>query len=88
MFEKFSEPAIKVIMIAQAESQRLAHALIGSEQILLGLIGQETGIAAQVLQAMGITFDRTPETRTWHNSNSYPSMEGKFSAANYYLGDF
>lgn len=53
MFEKFSEPAIKVIMIAQEESQRLAHAFIGSEQILLGLIGQETGIAAQVLQSMG-----------------------------------
>ncbi|PRQ20480.1 hypothetical protein RchiOBHm_Chr7g0228631 [Rosa chinensis] len=46
MFERFSEKAIKVIMLAQEEARRLGHNFIGTEQILLGLIGEGIGIAA------------------------------------------
>ena len=40
MFERFTEKAIKVIMLAQEEARRLGHNFVGTEQILLGLIGR------------------------------------------------
>ena len=43
MFERFTEKAIKVIMLAQEEARRLGHNFVGTEQILLGLIGEGTG---------------------------------------------
>nr|AIM41269.1 chloroplast ATP-dependent Clp protease chaperone protein [Nicotiana benthamiana] len=49
MFERFTEKAIKVIMLAQEEARRLGHNFVGTEQILLGLIGEGTGIAAKIL---------------------------------------
>lgn len=54
MFERFTEKAIKVIMLAQEESRRLGHNYVGTEQILLGLIGEATGNAAKVLNSMGV----------------------------------
>ncbi|CAN1318030.1 Chaperone protein ClpC, chloroplastic [Linum perenne] len=56
MFERFTEKAIKVIMLAQEEARRLGHNYVGTEQILLGLIGEGTGIAAKVLKSMGINL--------------------------------
>jgi ATP-dependent Clp protease ATP-binding subunit ClpA len=56
MFEKFTEKAIKVIMLAQEESRRLGHNFVGPEQILLGLIGEGTGVAARVLKSMGVNL--------------------------------
>lgn len=56
MFERFTEKAIKVVMLAQEESRRLGHNFVGTEQILLGLIGEATGIAAKVLKSMGVTL--------------------------------
>ena len=47
MFERFTEKAIKVVMLAQEEARRLGHNFVGTEQILLGLIGESTGIAAK-----------------------------------------
>ncbi|KAM0869832.1 hypothetical protein ACQ4PT_040416 [Festuca glaucescens] len=56
MFERFTEKAIKVIMLAQEEARRLGHNFVGTEQILLGLIGEGTGIAAKILKSMGISL--------------------------------
>ncbi|KAK9108595.1 hypothetical protein Syun_024606 [Stephania yunnanensis] len=56
MFERFTEKAIKVIMLAQEEARRLGHNYVGTEQILLGLIGEGTGIAAKVLKSMQINL--------------------------------
>ena len=56
MFEHFTEKAIKVIMLAQEEVRRLGHSSVGTEQILLGLIGEETGVAAKVLKSMGVNL--------------------------------
>jgi ATP-dependent Clp protease ATP-binding subunit ClpA len=58
MFERFNEKAVKVIMLAQAESRRLGHNFVGTEQILLGLIREGTGIAADVLTLVGIDLER------------------------------
>ena len=56
MFERFTEKAIKVIMLAQEEARRLGHNFVGTEQVLLGLIGEGTGVAAKTLKAMGVTL--------------------------------
>ncbi|QLE51464.1 Clp protease [Nostoc sp. C057] len=60
-FERFTEKAIKTIMLAQEEMRRLGHNSVGTEQILLGLIGEGTGVAAQVLRLKGI---KLADTRT------------------------
>ncbi|KAG1338595.1 ATP-dependent Clp protease ATP-binding subunit ClpA, chloroplastic [Cocos nucifera] len=56
MFERFTEKAIKVIMLAQEEARRLGHNFVGTEQIFLGLVGEGTGIAAKVLKSLGISL--------------------------------
>lgn len=56
MFERFTEKAIKVVMLGQEESRRLGHNFVGTEQILLGLIGEGTGVAAKVLRSMGVNL--------------------------------
>lgn len=56
MFERFTEKAIKVIMLAQEEARRLGHNFVGTEQILLGLIGEGTGVAAKVMKSMGVNL--------------------------------
>ena len=56
MFERFTEKAIRVIMLAQEESRRLGHNFVGTEQLLLGLIAEGTGIAAKTLKSMGVNI--------------------------------
>ncbi len=56
MFEHFTSEAIKVVMLAQEEARRLGHNFVGTEQILLGLIGEGTGVAAKVLTDLGVTL--------------------------------
>ena len=56
MFERFTEKAIKVVMLAQEEARRLGHNFVGTEQILLGLIGEGTGIGPKVLKSMGVNL--------------------------------
>ena len=59
MFERFTDKAITVIMLAQEEARRLAHNFVGSEQILLGLIIEDTSVAAMVLKELGLTLPQT-----------------------------
>ena len=54
-FSKFAEEAIKVICLAQEESRRLGHNWVGTEQILLGLIGEGRD-AATVLKSKGVNL--------------------------------
>lgn len=54
MFERFTEKAIKVIMLSQEEARRLGHNFVGTEQILLGLIAEGTGVAAQSLKELNV----------------------------------
>ena len=49
MFERFTETAIKVIMLSQEEARRLGHNYVGTEQLLLGLVGEGTGIGPKAL---------------------------------------
>lgn len=61
MFERFTDTAIKVIKLAQEEARRLGHNFLGTEQILLGLIGEGSGVAAKVLQSLGVTLKEARE---------------------------
>lgn len=54
MFEKFTEGAIRIIMGAQEEARRMGHGYVGTEQLILGIIGQRRGIAGLVLYEQGI----------------------------------
>ena len=56
MFEHFTDKAIKAIMLSQEEARRLGHNFVGTEQILLGIIGEGTSIAAKVLTDLGVTI--------------------------------
>ena len=56
-FERFTQKAIQAIFLAQDESRRLGHEYVGTEQILLGLVSEGTGIAAQVLSTAGVNLE-------------------------------
>jgi ATP-dependent Clp protease ATP-binding subunit ClpA len=57
MFERFTERARRVVVLAQEEARRLHHNYIGTEHILLGLIREGEGVAALALDALGISLD-------------------------------
>ncbi len=59
MFERFTKEAIKTIMLAQEESRRLGHNFVSTEQILLGLLGEGSGIGAQALKSAGVSLKDT-----------------------------
>jgi ATP-dependent Clp protease ATP-binding subunit ClpC len=59
MYERFTQKAIQTIFLAQEESRRLRHAYVGTEQLLLALMGEGSGIAAQVLTAAGVNLETT-----------------------------
>jgi ATP-dependent Clp protease ATP-binding subunit ClpC len=58
MFDKFTERAKKVINLAREEAGRLGHDYIGTEHILLGLIREGGGVAAAVLENLGLDLER------------------------------
>jgi ATP-dependent Clp protease ATP-binding subunit ClpC len=57
MFERFTERARQVVVLAQDEARALKHNYIGTEHILLGLLREQEGLAARVLEAMDITIE-------------------------------
>ena len=62
MFERFTDRARRVLVLAQEEARDLNHAFIGTEHILLGLIREGEGVAAKALDALGVTFDAVSYT--------------------------
>jgi ATP-dependent Clp protease ATP-binding subunit ClpA len=61
MFERFTERARQVIVLAQEEARTLRHNYIGTEHLLLGLLREEEGVAAKALEALDITVERVRE---------------------------
>jgi ATP-dependent Clp protease ATP-binding subunit ClpC len=58
MFERFSVRAREVVMLSLEEARALKHNYIGTEHILLGLLREEEGLAARVLESFDITVER------------------------------
>ncbi|GAW91145.1 ATP-dependent Clp protease ATP-binding subunit [Calderihabitans maritimus] len=61
MFAKFTERAQRVIHLAQEEAKNLKHPAVGTEHLLLGLIREGEGVAAQALKNLGINLDKVRE---------------------------
>jgi hypothetical protein len=57
MFQRFTDRARTVVVLAQDEARRLDHNYIGTEHLLLGLIREGEGVAAKALEALGISLD-------------------------------
>jgi len=57
MFNRFTERARKVLVLAKEESRRFNHDYIGTEHVLLGLIREGEGVACAVLQNLGINLE-------------------------------
>ncbi len=62
MFEKFTDKARKVISLAQDEARSLGQMYVGTEHLLLGLIKEKEGVAAQALAKLDVTYDETLST--------------------------
>ena len=61
MFERFTDRARRVVVLAQEEAKMLNHNYIGTEHILLGLIHEGEGVAAKALESLGISLDAVRE---------------------------
>ena len=57
MFERFTDRARRVVVLAQEEARLLNHNYIGTEHILLGLIHEGEGVAAKALESLGISLE-------------------------------
>ena len=61
MFERFTDRARRVIVMAQQEARLLSHSYIGTEHLLLGLLADGGGTAAQALESLGVTLEAARE---------------------------
>src|SRR6201985_1541388 len=61
MFERFTDRARRVVVLAQEEARMLNHGYIGTEHLLLGLVHEGDGVAAKALEAMGISLEAVRE---------------------------
>ena len=57
MFERFTDRARRVVVLAQEEARMLNHNYIGTEHILLGLIHEGEGVAAKSLESLGVSLE-------------------------------
>jgi ATP-dependent Clp protease ATP-binding subunit ClpC len=61
MFERFTERARKVVVLAQDEARHFNHNYIGTEHLLLGLLREDEGVAAQALYSLNVVLDEVRE---------------------------
>ncbi len=69
MFERFTDRARRVVVLAQEEARLLNHNYIGTEHILLGLIHEGEGVAAKALESLGISLEARPQL---HRHRAHP----------------
>src|SRR5580692_11677868 len=72
MFERFTDRARRVVVMAQEEARVLNHGFVGTEHILLGLIREGNGVAAQVLVKHGADPNRVRQQVIWLLSSQQP----------------
>ena len=72
-FKGFTEKANKAMNCAIEEAKQLGHTYIGSEHLLLGLLKADDGVAAEILQKLGVTYETLEELSLIHIS--IPSMQ-------------
>jgi ATP-dependent Clp protease ATP-binding subunit ClpC len=75
MFERYTDRARRVLVLAQVEAKKLNHAYIGTEHILLGLIGEGDGVAAKALESMGISLSTVQhQVREMVGQGQHPAL--------------
>jgi len=81
MLERFSHQARQVVVLAQDEARMLDHSWIGTEHLMLGLIGEGSGMAAQALDSLGISLEaaRRLVEETRGRGNQAPSRQLRFN---------
>lgn len=62
MFSRFTEKAIQAIMLAQEEAKRFHHSYVGTEHVLLGIVGEGDNVVVKTLQALGFSADQIKES--------------------------
>ena len=74
MFERFTEPARQVVVLAQDEARTLRHDAIGTEHMLLALLRVDGGMSVRVLTSLGLTSEkvRARVARTVGHGNAFP----------------
>src|SRR3712207_8492559 len=75
VFERFTERARQVVVLAQEEARILKHNYIGTEHILLGLLREEEGLAARVLESLDITVERVRAQRSEEHTSELQSRQ-------------
>ena len=58
IFQRYTPPAIRVVHCAREESRRFKNAVVGTEHLLLGLIREQEGLGARVLERLGVSLGR------------------------------
>src|ERR671936_597150 len=81
MFERFTDRARRVVVLAQEEARLLNHNYIGTEHILLGLIREGEGVAAQVLVKLGADLSRVRQQVIQLLSGYASGKEGQAAGA-------
>jgi ATP-dependent Clp protease ATP-binding subunit ClpC len=83
VFERFTDQSRRVVVLAQEEARLLDHHDIGTEHLLLGLISEGEGLAAQALTALGVTLEaaRTKVEQTVREDREAPGMYVPFTPA-------
>jgi ATP-dependent Clp protease ATP-binding subunit ClpC len=81
LFERFTDRARRVLVLAQEEARLLNHSFIGTEHILLGLIHEGEGLAAKALESLGISLDAVREEveKTIGQAGSAPTGSPPFT---------
>lgn len=84
MWQRFTERARRVILLGQEEAGKMKSGHVGTEHLLLGLVRENEGVAAQVLQKMGIALDKisaeiTPQTDPEAAASPTPVREPKLT---------
>jgi ATP-dependent Clp protease ATP-binding subunit ClpA len=77
MFERFTDRARRVVVLAQEEARTLQHNFIGTEHLLLGLLGEPDGIAARGLGRFGLTLSQAREDVTARVSPAAGPVKGR-----------
>ena len=78
-FERFTEKAKRVLTMAQEEAEKAKHSYIGSEHLLLALLRQRDGVAATVLDNLGVDVARSDAgSKRWSGRRSESSSGRSF----------
>ncbi|MGH2886712.1 MAG: Clp protease N-terminal domain-containing protein [Solirubrobacteraceae bacterium] len=77
MFDRFTEHARRVVVFAQEEARALRFSHIGSEALLLGLLREEAGVAAHVLESSGVSLEDARVAVTRHVASGEQPTEGR-----------